>query len=67
MARLCDPDINMITLDGCESPEPAIRDMVVAYYISGGLSRNKAFDAMIELLTKHDELLQEILPGYNGA
>jgi len=56
MARLCDPDINMITLSGCSSPEPAIRDMIVHYYISHGLSRNEAYDSMIELLSEHDAI-----------
>lgn len=56
MARLCDPDINMIVLDGCTRPEPAIKDMIVHYYVANGLTRSEAFDAMVELVSKHDDI-----------
>jgi hypothetical protein len=61
MARLCDPDINMITIGERSSPEPAIRDMIIYYYVSNGLTRNQAFDAMVELLSKHDEICNKFI------
>lgn len=61
MARLCDPDINMITIGECSSPEPAIRDMIIYYYVSHGLTRNQAFDAVVELLSKHDEICNNFI------
>lgn len=61
MARLCDPDINIIVLKGCTSPEPAIRDMIVHYYESHGFSMKEACDITTELLSEHNEICNKSL------
>lgn len=59
MARLCDPDINMIKLRGCLTPEPSIRDMVYHYYSSCGMGSQQSKEFTEDYLAQQDAICQE--------
>ena len=42
MTKLCDPDINMIKLAGCSTPEPSIRHMIYQYYERSGMGSEQS-------------------------
>jgi len=61
MAKLCDPDIDMITLAGCNEPEPSIRHMIYMYYDRAGMGSQQSREFTEELLLKNDAICQNSL------
>lgn len=59
MPRLCDPDINMITLPGCNTPEPSIRDMIYQYYDRNGMGSQQSRLFTEQYIQAQDEICQE--------
>lgn len=66
MARLCDPDINMIMLPGCSSPEPSIRHMVYHYYDSHGMGSQKSKLLTEQYLAEQDAICQKSITPKEG-
>ena len=58
MAKLCDPDINMIIMPGCVVPETSIREMVVDYYRRHGPWPDRADQYAAEYINANDEICQ---------
>ena len=61
MAKLCDPDIDMVFLDGANSPEPSIREMIIHYYVTNDFGRLEAADMARELIEIHDHICKKAL------
>lgn len=60
MAKLCDPDIDMIVLPGCTSPEPSIRAIMVSYYAEF-LSETEAVQTTDDYINAQNEICQSAL------
>lgn len=58
MAKLCDPDINMITLPGCTTPEPSIRFMIFHYYKSHGVGHRESEVLADQYISEQDRICQ---------
>jgi len=57
MAKLVDPDINMICLDGHSSPEPSVRHMIEQYY-QRAFSPSHSRRLAAELIDKHTNICE---------
>lgn len=63
MAKLCDPDIDMIKLSGQSGMEPSIRHMIYMYYFNHGPEPQRARELTEELIKQHDEICQRSMGG----
>lgn len=66
MAKLCDPDINMIMLPGCKTPEPSIRHMVYHYYDSHGMGSQQSKLFTEQYLAEQDAICQKSITQKEG-
>jgi hypothetical protein len=56
MSKLCDPDINMIVLPGCKTPEPSIRQMIYHWYDSNGIGSEQSKLFTDQYLSEQNEI-----------
>ena len=66
MAKLLDPDIDIVIVRGSTTPEPSIRSMIKHYYQSHGCSRMDADSLARELIEKHNEIIDDWVKRQNA-